>query len=70
MLQFICQTVSCLQMYLGSGYIMNQTLNATIYHNFEKTYYCSRFSYVYNCRVIADKRFKDATNLHFYLYNL
>lgn len=66
MISIICQTVSCLQMYLGSGYIVSQTPNAILYYNFEKTFYCSRSSYVYNCRALDSNRFIGATSFHFH----
>lgn len=49
MFTIICQTLTCLQMYLGSGYIISQTPDAILYSNFQKIYYCNRSREIYNC---------------------
>jgi len=65
MFTIICQTLTCLQMYLGSGYIISQTPDAILYSNFQKIYYCSRSSAIYNCSAVTRDSIKGATPLGF-----
>jgi len=48
-MNFICSTLSCLQMYLGSGYIVTETPNQIVYYNFQGFYICNQSSNTYKC---------------------
>jgi hypothetical protein len=62
MISFICFSASCLQMYLGSGYIITQTPDRLIYYNFQKTYICNKSDQTYSC---TDRNvLKDGASLH------
>jgi len=67
MITFFCSTISCLNMYLGSGYILTQSGNAVIYYNFQKTYVCSRQSTRFECR--TTDRITVDTSMDFLLGN-
>lgn len=52
MINFICSSLGCIQMYLGPGTVLVETRNQVIYYNFDKIYVCTRSSYFFSCRNI------------------
>lgn len=50
MVNFICSSLSCIQMYLGAGYTILETENQILYYNFRKIYVCTKSSYFFSCR--------------------
>lgn len=49
MITFFCATMSCLNMYLGSGYVLTQTTNTIVYYNFQKKYICNKQDSRFEC---------------------
>ena len=55
MIQFACSTLSCVQMFLGIGYVIARTPDAMVYSNFQTEYYCSVSSIMYSCQTKPTK---------------
>jgi hypothetical protein len=50
MLNITCTTLTCLQMYLGSGTITSQADNGFLYRSHDRTYFCKGRSGIYACQ--------------------
>ena len=50
MMQFICGSLACAQMYLGVGTVVVQSNDLLIYSTFSKEYICQVNSYIYTCQ--------------------
>jgi len=49
MLQLMCSTVVCLTQYLGLGTLLYQSQNELILTTKTQTYYCIKYTSLYNC---------------------
>ena len=50
MVNFICSSISCIQMYLGAGTVLAETQNQIVYFNFHRVYVCTKSQYFFSCR--------------------
>jgi len=67
MVNFICSSLSCIQMYLGAGYTILQTENQILYYNFQRIYVCTKSSYFFSCKSV--RKITDGTNQNFFVEN-
>jgi len=53
MLNFVCSSLTCVQMYLGIGYVNMQVSNTLIYSSYykDKTYVCNVVADNYQCQL-------------------
>jgi hypothetical protein len=50
MIQFICGSLACAQMYLGVGSVVVQSSDLMIYSTFSKEYVCQVSGNIYTCQ--------------------
>ena len=50
MMQFICGSLACAQMYLGIGAVVVQSNDLIIYSTFSKGYVCQVNGNIYTCQ--------------------
>jgi hypothetical protein len=60
-LSFICKNMTCVQQYLGIGYVVAQSSGQLIYSNYEEEFACSVSGYIYHCT----SRNINSWHLHF-----